>query len=155
MATPEVNTRPSAAQGRAFPIRITHRERRCNHCERPTTTPVIAARKVYCGKLCAALGLISDVDQEDGLGPAVEIDVFTCLVESVFYEGKIGIPIKVRYCDTEKALASDFFKWEDETFCRSMIPIEDDGTPDWMPDPFLDADQDQVDLAVDHILVGN
>ena len=34
-----------------------------------------------------------------------------------------------------------------------LVCIDDDGTPDWAPDPILDAQQEDVDYAVDMLLL--
>jgi len=87
MATPEGNTRSFAAQDRTGHPLSLKLEKRCNHCRRPIEKQVVADRKPYCGRLCAALGLIATVDRIGEIDDACGIDAVLQLVESVFYEG--------------------------------------------------------------------
>jgi endogenous inhibitor of DNA gyrase (YacG/DUF329 family) len=152
MATPEVTTHPSPAQGRILHPPTNH-EKRCNHCQRPITKRVIADRKPYCGRLCAVLGLIAAVDRKDEIDDSAGIDAILQLVESVFYEGPTLIPVKVRDRDAESARGCESFdSLADDESHTIVVCIDDDGTPDWIPDPILDADQDEVDHAVDKLL---
>jgi hypothetical protein len=107
----------------------------CAYCEQPTTISrrITADRKIYCGKLCAALGLIRDTDDEDGIDEVTGIDALATLVQQSFLEGPVLIPRKVRDRDTEAALDS---LWQGPLADRIvMVVIEDEGTPDWVPEP--------------------
>jgi len=65
MATSKNTTRPSLSQ--ATPKTAIAQEVLCDHCQRPIRKQVLAAGESYCGKLCAALGMIVAVVQEDGI----------------------------------------------------------------------------------------
>jgi len=152
MATPEGTTRPSAAQGRTVHQSANH-EKCCSRCQRPIVKRLIADRKPYCGALCAALGLIAAVDRKDEIDDSAGIDAVLQLVESVFYEGPTLIPVKVRDRDAESARGCESFDSLGGDEGRTiLICIGDNGTPDWVPDPILDADQDEIDHAVDKLL---
>jgi hypothetical protein len=142
MATPEVTTRPSPAQGRNVSDTSTNREAQCTYCRRPIRKRVLAARKAYCGKLCAALGLIAEANLEDGIDDS--FGSMEALLDSVFYDGPVKYPVKVRYSDAEGFASSDGN--------AVIVVIEDDGTPDWIPDPILDANQNEIDYAVEKML---
>ena len=149
MATPEVTTRPSPAQDSPFSTATNNREALpCGYCQRPIAKRILAARKSYCGKLCAALGLIADVNLQDGIDDS--FGTMDVLIESVLYEGRLKYPVKVRYSDAEKFIYS-----ADEDAVDGdavIVVIDDDGTPDWTPDPVFDADQDDIDGAVERLL---
>jgi hypothetical protein len=145
MATPKSTTHPSTSQ--VTPTAATAQSTSCNYCQRPISKRILAGRKPYCGKLCAALGLISEVYREDGISN--ECGEFDALLDSVFYEGPRRIPVRVRWSD-----ALSFSGVDCPSECESVtVVIDDDGTPDWVPDPVLDADQDEIDLAVDRLLI--
>jgi hypothetical protein len=82
----------------------------CSYCGEPTTTSkrITADRKIYCGKLCAVAGLIQDTDEEDGIDRDTGVDALKILVEESLADGPVPvrIPIKVRQCDIDAALAS-------------------------------------------------
>jgi hypothetical protein len=71
-------------------------------------------------------------------------------IGSVFFGGPIGIPVKVRWSDA--AAAFDEYEKAHEGFAFQIIPIDDEGTPDWVPDPRLHPSQEQVDQAVEGLL---
>jgi hypothetical protein len=60
------------------------------------------------------------------------------------------IPVKVRSSDALKYAESR--KLQNSLDKVVFIVIEDRGTPDWLPDPILDADQEEIDAAVDRLL---
>jgi hypothetical protein len=101
----------------------------CAYCGEPTKSSqrITADRKLYCGKLCAALGLIRDTDDEDGIDQEIGVELLTALVEESFLDGPVRIPKKVRDCDVDAALRSLPKQF-------AMVVIEDDGTPDWVPE---------------------
>jgi hypothetical protein len=103
------------------------------YCEQPTTISkrITADRKIYCGKLCAALGLIRDTHDEDGIDQVTGVDTLKQLVEDSFLEGPVRIPTKVRDRDTDAAL--DLFLGDPLADRISMVVIDDSGTPDWVP----------------------
>lgn len=145
MATSNSNTRPSAAQRQSVSITPSDNKTQCSHCQRPIHRRVLAARKPYCGNLCAALGLIAQVNLQDGIDDS--FGTMDVLIESVLYEGRLKYPVKVRYSDAEK------FTYSDEADGDAVIVvIDDDGTPDWIPDPVFDADQEDIDGAVERLL---
>ena len=152
MATPKSTTHPSTSQ--VTPTAATAQSTSCNYCQRPISKRILAGRKPYCGKLCAAMGLISEVHREDGI--IDDSGGLDALIKSILYEGPVRIPVKIRYSDSEKAIESDSLDvWnaDDRNRLVTIVEIEDDGTPDWTPDPFLDAEQDEIDLAVDRLLI--
>jgi hypothetical protein len=103
----------------------------CNYCKRLINTTTIAANNaVYCSKLCAAVGLIAEVHADDEICVDHLESLTEGLIGSVFYEGTFGIPVKVRLSDV---LAFDDYKKAPEGFDFQVIPIEDKGTPDWVP----------------------
>lgn len=139
MAIHKATIHPFPAQGRAALPQST-----CNYCKRLiNTTTTVANNAVYCGKLCAAVGLIAEVHEEDG----IERDAIDGVIDSVFYEGPVGIPVKVRWSD-----CLEFDEKAPEGFAFQIIPIDDEGTPDWVPDPALHPSQEQVDHAVESLL---
>lgn len=145
MATSKSTTHPSLSQ--VTPSAATAQSASCNYCQRPISKRILAGRKPYCGKLCAAMGLISEVYQEDGINN--DCAEFDALLYSVFYEVPRAIPVRVRWSD---ALSFSGDGFPDE--CNPVIVvIDDDSMPDWVPDPVLDADQDEIDLAVDRLLI--
>jgi hypothetical protein len=148
MATPEGTTRPSTTQQFS---RSKNNPNSCTYCSRPITKRIIADRKPYCGKICAALGLISAVDKDDEITD-VGIDAVLQLVEGVFYEGPTLVPIKVRDQDGERAWGCESFFESVEDGQPILVCISDEGKPDWAPDPVLDADQEDMDYAVEKIL---
>jgi hypothetical protein len=58
------------------------------------------------------------------------------------------IPVKVRSSDALKYAESGKSSEGNVVF----IVIEDRGTPDWVPDPVLDANQEEIDATVDRLL---
>jgi hypothetical protein len=146
MATREVSIRFSAAQVPTDQTPVAP-QKLCSYCERPITNRVLASRKPYCGKLCAAMGLIVEVYDEDGIDHGFAS--MEALIDSVFYEGPRSIPVKVRNCDAHKfeGIGPARAGWHEV-----IVVIDDDGTPDWIPDPVLDADQEEIDESVDKLL---
>lgn len=151
MATPEITTHPTPAQGRTVSATPTTHETPCTYCQRPIAKRILAARKSYCSKLCAAMGLIVDVNDENRIDDGSGIDAVLQLVESVFYEGPTLIPVTVRDRDAEGARECETFPDKEGTR-TILVCIADEGTPDWSPDPILDAEQDDIDYAVDTLL---
>jgi hypothetical protein len=140
MATHEATTHPFPAQGRSC-LTITSDEDpqiSCAYCGQPTTASkrITADRNVYCEKLCAALGLMQIVYDEDGIDPDTGIEALTMLVEATLGGNTpevMPIPTRVRDCDSEAALELlDAGPLGDRLF---MVVISDEGTPDWVPDP--------------------
>ena len=111
----------------------------CAYCGEPTTANkrTTADHKIYCGRLCAALGLIQDTDDEDGIDQDTGVEALTTLVEQSFLDGPVRIPKKVRECDIDAALRS----LPDRVV---MVVIENDGTPDWVPTLVSDIAQEAV-----------
>lgn len=98
--------------------------RNCNYCTRPVRTEIVANNQIYCGKLCAGLGLIKEEDEicsefSESLEGAID---------SIFHEVPLGIPVKVRWSD-----ALEFDQKAPDGFEYHVIPIDDWGTPDWIP----------------------
>jgi hypothetical protein len=112
----------------------------CAYCGDPTMTDkrTIADHKIYCGRLCAALGMIRDTDDDDGIDRDTGIDALIALVEESFLAGPVRIPKKVRECDIDAALRSLPKR-------AVMVVIDDEGTPDWIPE--LASDVAQEDIA--------
>ena len=111
----------------------------CTYCAEPTTASkrITADHKIYCGRLCAALGLIRETDDEDGIDQDTGVEALTTLVEQSFLDGPVRIPKKVRECDIDAALRS----LPDRVV---MVVIENDGTPDWVPTLVSDIAQEAV-----------
>jgi hypothetical protein len=104
----------------------------CNYCKRLIdTTTIVANNAVYCSKLCAAVGLIAEVHADDDIC-VDHLEFLTDVIESIFYEGPILIPVKVRYSDV-LAFDYDDYKKAPEGFAFQTVVIEDKGTPDWVP----------------------
>ncbi len=119
----------------------------CAYCEDATTIGkrITADSKIYCGKLCAALGLIQSTDVEDGIDPETGVDALKQLVEDSFLDGPVRIPKKVRDRDIGAALSS----LPDRVV---MVVIDDDGTPDWVPEPNFAAAQEPSQAEIDHVV---
>jgi hypothetical protein len=118
--------------------KTTIRQDTCNYCTRPANTQIMANNAVYCGKLCAAFGLIAEVHKEDGIvGDLVNIWA-TDTIEGICYEGPksdipggIDVPVKVRWsqaADVEELHAS-----APKGINYFVVSIDDKGTPDWEP----------------------
>ena|SRR5438477_9921116 len=140
MATHEATTHSFPAQGRPS-LSITPDEDPhidCAYCGQPTTASkrITADRKVYCEKLCAALGLMQTVYDDDGIDPDTGIEALMLLVEGALSGNtpeEMPIPTRVRDCDSEAALKLlDAGPLGDRL---AMVVISDEGTPDWVPDP--------------------
>src|SRR5258707_723578 len=72
----------------------------CNYCKRLiNTTTIVANNAVYCSKLCAAVGLITEVHEDDDICVDHLEFLTEGLIGSIFYEGPFCIPVKVRYSD--------------------------------------------------------
>jgi hypothetical protein len=114
-------------------------KRACNYCTRPVKTITIVANdKLYCGKLCAALGPIAEVHKKDTIvGDLVHLWA-TDTIEGICYEGPkrdvpggIDVPVKVRWsqaADVEELHAS-----APKGINYFAVSIDDEGTPDWEP----------------------
>jgi len=138
----------------------------CAYCEEPTIASkrITADRKIFCGKLCAALALILAVHEEDGIDGNVGIDFFGDLVKDVLYEGPRPVPRKVRYDDALDA--QDVFNATTTSAGHRFVAvvIDDEGTPDWVPDPSLkqataaadsapsEPSQAEIDRVVENLL---
>jgi hypothetical protein len=122
----------------------------CNHCRRPAVKPMLAGDKPYCGKLCAALGLIIEVHCEDVIDS--DFDFLESIVADCYYKGSIPIPVKVRYQDALDAYDFDGFPSAPAGTEYRMVVIGDEGTPDWRPDPSLCPSEDEVDRVVSNLL---
>lgn len=105
----------------------------CTYCTRPAHTQIVANNQIYCGKLCAAMGLVREVDQEEQI-----MDDFgstDTLIERVLHEGPLPLPIKVRFSDLEDMdNVHRILKSAPEGFEAVIVQIDDSGTPDWVPD---------------------
>lgn len=101
----------------------------CAYCKEPTTVNkrVTADRKVYCGKLCGALGLIRDTHDQDVIDQVTGVEALTTLVEESLFDVPVRIPKKVRGCDIAAALDSLPIR-------IAIVRIDNDGTPDWIPE---------------------
>ena len=123
----------------------------CNYCKRLIeTTTIVANNAVYCSKLCAAVGLIAEVHEEDEICYE-HLEFLADVIESVVYEGPILIPVKVRYSDA-LAFDADNYEKAPEGFAFQVVIIEDEGTPDWVPDPMLYPSEEQIDHVVEDLL---
>lgn len=120
----------------------------CAWCDQPAPARIVANRKVYCGKLCAAFGLIDAVNEEDG------IDDSTCLfrdaINCILMEGPRPIPRKVRWEDAECGPEPI----EEQTGLKNVkvVVIDDEGTPDWKANPDLYPEEEDVDRVVSNLL---
>jgi hypothetical protein len=112
----------------------------CAYCGEPTTANkrTTADHKIYCGRLCAALGLIQDTYDEDGIDQDTGVEALTTLVEQCFLEGPVRIPKKVRERDIDAALRAHL---PDQVV---IVVIEDNGTPDWVPELASDIAQEAM-----------
>jgi hypothetical protein len=123
----------------------------CAYCTRPSTNKILANNKTYCSKLCAAMGLIAEVDKEDDICVDTHYFCFDQLFEAFFNEGPIPIPIKVRWSDA----AENIQEPAPEGFVFVPIFIDDEqGTPDWVPTggtAFV-LNQDTVDEVVERLM---
>lgn len=138
MAIHKATIHPFPAQGRTA----------CNYCKRLiNTTTITANNAVYDSKLCAAVGLIAEVHADDEICEEHLESLTEGVIGSVFYGGPVGIPVKVRWSDS-----LEFDEKAPEGFAFQIIPIDDEGTPDWVPDPTLHPSQEQVDHAVEDLL---
>jgi hypothetical protein len=131
----------------------------CTYCGEPAAPRkrIVADGKPYCKKLCAALGLIRDTNDEDGIDCDTGVDALMELVEDAFLDGPLRIPCKVRERDLELAIRS----LSDRVV---IVPIDDEGTPDWLPEPTSshksvranegaeDPSQSQIDSIVENLL---
>lgn len=139
MATPEATIH-------SFPSQV----RTCNYCKRRIdTNTIVANNAAYCGKLCAAVGLIAEVHEEDGICEEHSYALSERVIESVFYDVPVRIPVKVRWSD-----ALEFDEEAPEGFEFQIIPIDDEGIPDWIPPggKQLIVSDDEIDRVVDDLL---
>jgi endogenous inhibitor of DNA gyrase (YacG/DUF329 family) len=141
MATFEGNTRPSAAQGPTVPSNPTNQQA-CSYCQRPISKRILAARKPYCGKLCAALGLIAEVHREDDI--AWNIGSFEALLGSIEAGDELPLyPVRMRWSE------ADFPPGDERAV---VVAIDDDRTPDYIADPTEYFGQDEIDEEVEKLL---
>jgi hypothetical protein len=93
------------------------------------------------------MGMIVEVYEEDGIDR--NFGSMEGLIDSVFYEGPRSYPVKVRFSDAHKFGGTSHGRpgWHEV-----IVVIDDDGTPDWKPDPVNDADQDEIDDSVEKLL---
>jgi hypothetical protein len=105
MATDDVTIHPIPAQDSAtttptIPLL-------CTYSYRPAIKRIVVDGKSYCGKLCAAIGLIVEVSDEDGIDPS--FNFLENLVAECMQEGPRPIPVKVRHpqrtCEREAPAA--------------------------------------------------
>jgi hypothetical protein len=148
---------PTSTSGRATVVRHmaekTLPRNTCNYCKRPINTTIIANNAVYCSKLCAAMGLIAEVDKEDDICIDTFDVCFENLLSRYFHEGPIPIPVKVRWSDA--ADVEELDASAPEGACFAVIPIDDEqGTPDWIPPrgKQLIVAQAEIDRVVDDLL---
>jgi hypothetical protein len=123
----------------------------CSYCTRPAHSQIVANNQIYCGKLCAMLGLLMEVNDEDDLDGDC-CGAIAGLIEGVFQEGPLPIPVRVRGSD---AAEEQIDAPAPEGFAFVAIPIDDEqGTPDWIPagGKRFTVDQDEIDHAVDGLL---
>jgi endogenous inhibitor of DNA gyrase (YacG/DUF329 family) len=122
MATQETTTHPSTAQDPLAPSDPTNQQTLCSYCQRPISKRIIAERKPYCGKLCAALGLIAEVHREDNIEWGV--GSFEALLGSIEAGDELPrYPVRMRWSDAD-------CHPDDER--AVVVAIDDDGTPDWV-----------------------
>jgi hypothetical protein len=122
----------------------------CSYCTRPAHSQIVANNQIYCGKLCAAMGLIAEVHGEDEIIFDTYEVCFQAMLDGYFQEGPIPIPLRVRYSD-----AAELDATAPDGFAFVVIPIDDEqGTPDWIPPggKQLIVDQGEVDRVVDGLL---
>jgi hypothetical protein len=104
----------------------------CAWCERPIKTAVQAEGKQYCQRLCAAQGLLDAEVAENNISD--DHGALTALfVKTMIYEGPKYYAVKVRDCDAEDYDHAD----DRDGFYPICVVIEDDQTPDWVPDPLV------------------
>ena len=96
----------------------------CAYCERELKERVIIDRRPYCNRLCAAFGLIRDVDYENCFEEAEDL---TSAIKKMLEGDELVIPLLVRDSDMDAALR--------EFSGRNVAPIviTDDSQPDWQP----------------------
>jgi endogenous inhibitor of DNA gyrase (YacG/DUF329 family) len=142
MATFEGNTRPSGAQGPTVPPNPTNQQA-CSYCQRPISKRILAARKPYCGKLCAALGLIAEVHREDNIEWG--IGSFERLLGSIEDGDELPLyPVRMRFWE------ADCPPGDEER--AVVVAIDDDRTPDRIADPTQYFGQDEIDEEVEKLL---
>lgn len=105
----------------------------CNYCTRPIKTATIMANdKLYCGKLCAAMGLIAEVHKEDEICED-HIELWAeSIIENICCEDsekEIAVPIKVRW--SQAADVEELHSSASKGLSYFVVPIDDKGTPDW------------------------
>jgi hypothetical protein len=123
----------------------------------------VANNEIYCGKLCAALGLIAEVHAENEI-TRDNIDIWAeglmanICWNNACYEDKredIAVPLLVRWSDANDALNDDDLQESapEGTF-YVVVPIDDEGTPDWIPPggKQLTVSDDEIDRVVDDLL---
>lgn len=123
----------------------------CAYCQESTNADkrIIADRRIYCGNLCAALGLIQRANEQDGIDSPTGIDAIQQLVAQSLTDGPVSTPKRVRDRDAEAALEY----WPDSWWGKFvMVLIDDGGTPDWIPEPILTVPQMEIDRIVGDLL---
>jgi len=141
MASFEDNTRPSAAQGPTVPPDPANQQE-CSYCQRPISKRILAEQKPYCGKLCAALGLIREVHREDNIEWGV--GSFEALLGSIEAGDELPLyPVRMRWSEAD-------CHPDDER--AVVVAIDDDRTPDHIPDPTEYAGEDEIDGVVENLL---
>jgi hypothetical protein len=142
MATFEGNTHPSAAQGRTVSS-TPAKQQACSYCQRPISKRILAARKPYCGKLCAALGLIAEVHREDNIEWG--IGSFEALLGSIEAGNELPLyPVRMRWSE------ADCPPGDEER--AVVVAIDDERTPDRTADPTQYFGQDEIDEEVEQLL---
>ena len=106
---------------------------KCNYCKRAVKNPVVADKQTYCGKLCAAMGLILEVDQadkiQDDLGSLPQ--AMDNLLSRTY---PLPLLLKVRQSDLEgEDNAFDVIDSVPKGYAAHIVEISDSGTPDWAP----------------------
>jgi hypothetical protein len=138
MATPQITSAPNSIQP------ANKKPTACTYCQRPISKRIVAARKPYCGKLCAALALIRSLDDDpwSAIDEEWAQDALTDLVLNAYFEETPYIPVRVRWSD-----AVDFGQGGNEY----RLIVKDEHPCDWVPDP-LEASQESIDGVVAPLL---
>jgi hypothetical protein len=131
----------------------------CNYCTRPAHTQI--NNQIYCGKLCAAMGLIAEVHAEheitrDNIGIWAEQIIENICWNNACYEDRrseIAVPVMVRWSDA--ADVDELHASAPKGVSYFVVPIDDEGTPDWIPPggKQLIVDQGEIDRVVDDLLL--
>jgi hypothetical protein len=97
----------------------------CSYCSRALTQRVFAAHRSYCNALCAAFWLLGTFNDEYGVEDEMTGEALVAGVERLL-SGETPILARVRDSDIDQALA-------ELPLDRLIVPISDDGVPDWRP----------------------